>query len=157
MSFRGNVEAQTQQLRAMTRAIAVAKVRARAAKAEARAGVVEEAGERAVARAKALVRVLRQVEGLMPVLAPAEELEQEYTNTSATYTFRYDEFLADSKLRNILYSIHPDHRQSFARELSLRSSTLHEYWWFIQISTPITRIPTELLQQILFIIIHLWC
>ena len=113
--------------------------------AEARARAAEGAGGRAVARANALVRVLRQ----------PKNLGQGYTNTntSATNTFRYEEVLADSKLVDIIHSIEPDHRQRLVRWLLQSSYTLQEFWWFIQIITPITRLPTELLHRILLIII----
>ena len=110
--------------------------------AEVRARVVAQAEKRAVARAKALAGALtgtRVMAGVWP------EVE--------TYTFRYDEILADLKLVDIIYTIPPYHRQSLARELSVRSYTLQEYRWFIQIIIPITRLPPELLQQILLIII----
>jgi hypothetical protein len=45
----------------------------------------------------------------------------------------------------------PDHRHTLARHLWHR--TRQEYWWLIQIIVPITRLPPELLQQILLIII----
>ena len=85
--------------------------------------------------------------------APAE--------VQAVYTFGYDEVLADSKLVDIIYSIERarererDHRQSLARGLSHHSHTLQEYWWFIQIITPITRLPQELLYEILLITIDI--
>ena len=121
---------------------AVAKARVvTQVEALARARVVAPADERAVARAETLVRALTMVR---PRIGDDQ---------AERYTFRYDEFLADSKLTDIIYSIQPDYRQSLARELSLHSYNLHKFWWFIQIITPITRLPTELLQQILLIII----
>ena len=57
----------------------------------------------------------------------------------------YEEVLADPILKDIIYSI--DSRHRLARDLWLR------HWWFIQIIAPITRLPPELLQQILLIII----
>jgi hypothetical protein len=109
--------------------------------AEAQARVVQAEAQkrvRAVARAEALARALTGAPALTEV-RPA---------------FRYDEVLADSKLVDIIDSIKPDHRQSLARELSRHSYTLQEYWWFIQIITPIIRLPKELLHQILLIIIN---
>ena len=103
------------------------------------ARVVAHAGERAVARAEALARALA---GAWALAEPRE-----------TFTFRYDEILADSELKHIIYSIKPYHRQRLARELSHRSYTLQEYRWFIQIVKPITRLPPELLHQILLILI----
>ena len=64
------------------------------------------------------------------------------------YTFPYEEVLADSKLVDIIYSINPSDRQWLVRIPSRRSQ---EYWWLIQIITPINRLPSELLQQILLI------
>ena len=62
----------------------------------------------------------------------------------------YDEILANSNLRNIIYSIEPDRRFHFAHHLWLHRQ---DYWWLIQILVPITRLPQELLHQILLIII----
>jgi hypothetical protein len=67
--------------------------------------------------------------------------------------FTYDEVLTDSRLRRIIYSIEPSHRHTLAHDLWSNSHTLQQYWWFIQIIIPITRLPQELLQQILLIII----
>ena len=106
---------------------------------EAQAEAQTRECEVASARADAVARVLTGES------APAE--------VQAVYTFRYDEILADSKLVDIIYSIEPDHRQSLARGLSHHSHTLQEYWWFIQIITPITRLPQELLYEILLITI----
>ena len=50
----------------------------------------------------------------------------------------------------IIYSIEPDSRHHLARYLW---PSCHKYWWFIQIIAPITRLPSELLQQFLLIII----
>ena len=62
----------------------------------------------------------------------------------------YGEVLADPKLVVIIDSIIPNYRPRLARHLWPSS---HKYWWFIQIIAPITRLPPELLQQILLIII----
>jgi hypothetical protein len=110
------------------------------ARAEAVARVVAQAGKRAVARAEALVQALTGPRAL------AEDRAEEYT-------FRYDEVLADSKLVDIIDSIKPDQRRSLAHQLLLPQITSQEHWWFIQIIIPITRLPTELLHQILLIII----
>jgi hypothetical protein len=72
--------------------------------------------------------------------------------------FTYAEVLADSKLKGIISSIEDTkYRHRLACHLYRRSHrrphTLQEYWWFIQIVTPITRLPPELLHQILFITI----
>ena len=110
---------------------------------EVQARVVAQAGERAVTRAEELARALAGAWALAEV-RPEEEEEAK---------FRYDEVLADSRLVDIIYSIKPYHRQRLVRELSHRSYTLQKFRWFIQIVTPITRLPLELLHQILLIII----
>jgi len=69
------------------------------------------------------------------------------------YTTTYDEVLANSKLRHIIYSIDPDLRRGLAHDLWRSSHTSQGHWWFIQIIVPITRLPLELLQQIFLIII----
>ena len=61
----------------------------------------------------------------------------------------YGEVLADSKLMDIIYSITPEHRHRLAGYLWRHS----QHWWLIQIIAPITRLPQELLQYILLIII----
>ena len=63
--------------------------------------------------------------------------------------FTYGEALVDSKLVGIIYSIKPDQRYQFTHELW---QLYKEDWWLIQIIIPITRLPLELLQQILLII-----
>ena len=62
----------------------------------------------------------------------------------------YEEVLADPILMVIICSIEPNFRHRLARHLWPSS---HKYWWFIQIIAPITRLPQELLHQILLIII----
>ena len=62
----------------------------------------------------------------------------------------YGEVLADSKLKEIIYSIKLDHRHSLARHLC---HTEHQYRWLIQIIAPITRLPREVLQHILLMIV----
>ena len=119
---------------------------------EAKVRVVAQAGERAVARAEALARALAGAWALVEVrpVAGVWALPEVRPEVDA---FSYDEILADSKLVDIIHSIKPYHRQRLARELTQRSYTLQEYWWFVQIITPITRLPPELLYQILLIII----
>ena len=63
------------------------------------------------------------------------------------HTVTYSEVLADSKLKDIIYSIEPKYRP--ADHLWRRP----QHWWFIQIFAPITRLPQELLHKILLIII----
>jgi len=93
---------------------------------------------RAEARAEALARALSN---------------RQKTLEPTAYTFTYDEVLSDSKLKHIIYSIKPDNRRRLARDICLHTHTIQEYWWLIQIIAPITRLPSELLQQILIIII----
>ena len=62
----------------------------------------------------------------------------------------YEEELADPILMVIICSIEPNFRHRLARHLWPSS---HKYWWFIQIIAPITRLPQELLHQILLIIV----
>ena len=62
----------------------------------------------------------------------------------------YGEVLANLKLKNIIYSIEPNRRLRFAYHLW---SHRQNYWWLIQILAPITRLPQELLHQILLNII----
>ena len=62
----------------------------------------------------------------------------------------YDEIVANSTLMDIIYSIEPDHRLHLAHHLWEQRQ---KYWWLIQIIAPITRLPLELLQQVLLIII----
>jgi len=112
------------------------QVRAEArARAEAWAHAHAQVGPQALAQAEALAQALGA--GEWPVKA---------------HTFTYADVLADSKLKDIIYSIEPDHRHTLARHL-YRSRTTQKYWWLIQIITPITRLPPELLQQILLFII----
>ena len=111
------------------------------AEARARTRVVAQAGDRAVARAEALVRALKMVRPLVD------------DDQAERYSFSYDEVLVDSTLAEIIYSIQLDNRQRLAQEMSHRSYALQEYQWFIQIITPITRLPPELLHQILLIVI----
>ena len=62
----------------------------------------------------------------------------------------YGEVLADSILMDIIYSIEPDHRHRLSRYLWRKPE---RWWWLIQIIAPITRLPQELLQRIVLIII----
>jgi len=112
------------------------------ARAEARARVEAwghahaQVGPEAVARVEALAQALGA--GVWPAKA---------------HPFTYADVLADSKLKDIIYSIEPDHRHTLACHLHRRSHTAQKYWWLIQIITPITRLPPELLQQILLFIV----
>jgi len=66
------------------------------------------------------------------------------------YAPAYQEVLADLMIKDIIDSIDPNDRRSLARDL-WRSS---EHWWLIQIIVPVTRLPPELLQSILSMIIN---
>jgi len=106
------------------------------ARAEACVHAHAQVGPQAVARVEALAQALGG--GVWPVKA---------------YTFTYADVLADSKLKDIIYSIEPDHRHALASHLYYDSHTIQKYWWLIQIITPVTRLPPELLQQVLLFII----
>ena len=109
--------------------VARVEVRARAARAEA--------------RARALASALSEVRAAATAERP---------QATAEHTFTYEEVLADLKLLDIIHSIKPYHHW-LACYLSQRSHTSQEFWWLIQIIIPINRLPSELLQQILLIII----
>jgi len=65
-----------------------------------------------------------------------------------------DAVSADSDIMEIINSIEPLDRRRLARNLWLHSpQTKHEYSWLFHLFTPITRLPLELLQQILLILI----
>ena len=131
----------------LTNALAgeMARVRARARawaqvwsyQAEAEAEAEAQALQRALAR----TRVEQRARGKLPwALAHAK---------AKVNMVPYGEVLADSALMRIIYSIKPEHRRRLARALWRHS----EHWWFIQIIVPITRLPQELLHQILLILI----
>ena len=169
------VQVRTQaELRALVRAVALAEALAEAqarggkprvpiwarktpaheeARARAEARAAEEAESRAWewARARMVAHALAYgqplVQARMMALSPSAADEGQTKARAEAHTVTYDELLADSKLMNIIYSIEPDFRLSLARDLP------SIYWWFIQIIAPITRLPPELLQQILLIII----
>ena len=68
--------------------------------------------------------------------------------------FNTTEVLADSDIKDILYTISPDRRYELARRLWLHSpQTRHEHVWLFDLIAPITRLPPELLQLILLIVI----
>jgi hypothetical protein len=123
------------------------------------AAAVETAQARAQARSKAQAwaRAKALVQALVQARAQARALEAEARARARplmlepmTKTFTYQDVLADPKLKKIIYSIKPDHRYSLAGLLRRCSQ---EYWWLIQIVTPITRLPTELLHQIFLVVI----
>ena len=142
---------------ALAQALAQAQVRARArklakeqAQALERARVLELAWARAREQARARGRRERERERAQAQVVTKKAL----TKAKPTaYSFRYDELLADSDLKNIIYSIEPSHRRSLARYLWhrdpwRREATAGDYWWLIQIVAPIARLPPELLHQI---------
>jgi len=105
------------------------------AEARARAEAWVYVAPQAVARVEALAQALGA--GVWPVKAR---------------TFTYADVLADSKLMHLIYSI-PDYRHILAYHLYRRPHTIQQSSWLIQIITPITRLPPELLRHILFFII----
>ena len=146
---------------ALVNALALALVQAEALAAAARAAAVraaatswqasswqqswpeEEAAQAALARVQALVRAQVGAEAERQARALAHgEME--------AHMVTYGEVLADSRLMDIIYSIQPEYRHGLARDLWRESE---HYWWLIQIIVPITRLPQELLQQIVLIII----
>jgi hypothetical protein len=115
----------------------------------------EEAAQEAEKEAQAQAEAMAQVEARGMATWPFKRAEAQSVMppmmlepTAKTFTYR--EVLADSKLKKIIYSIRSHHRRDLARHLHSRSQ---EYWWFVQIIAPITRLPTELLYQIFLIII----
>ena len=156
---RMDVEAQMVALarveaRAEARAEALTRTEVRAealALAEVRAEALAQA---ALARAEALAKAL-EVAGFGVLQrshpathgdAMAKALEvASFVPSHVTY----GEVLADSKLKDIIYSIEPENRHDLARG----AWHLSKHWWFIQTIAPITRLPRELLHQILLIII----
>ena len=110
---------------------------------KARWAAQEEArGEQEVTRTRALAWAAAR--------ALAERQARALANAEAeVHMVIYDEVLADSKLMDILYSIELEYRRRLACDLWHHP----EHWWLIQIIVPITRLPPELLHQILLIII----
>jgi hypothetical protein len=122
------------------------------AQAEAQAKAEMEALAEALAEAEVLAEMLARTEAQARAEARARvhaRLELKPTAHTA-YTLTHDEILADSNLKHIIYSIKPYHCRSLARILWHPSQ---EFWWLIQIITPITRLPPELLHQIFLLII----
>ena len=152
------------------------------AEARARALAVTWALEGVGVQAQARARALAQAEALAQALAPwtpeiqvkgdglkqtwgdglkqtwaerwaeaqAEARKQTWAEAQA-HIFTYGDVLADSDLMDIINSIatSPEHIHKLTHDL-WRSQ---ENWWLIQVIAPITRLPLELLQQILLIII----
>jgi hypothetical protein len=122
--------------------------------------VAVQARAEARARGEDLLLCLRmcpwQAEPRAAAVARAEALAQALGAgvwAEKERTFTYGDILADSQLMQIIDSIEPDYRQSLACHLYRRSHTIQQYWWLIQIFTPITRLPPELLQLIFLFVI----
>jgi len=144
--------ARAAQAKALVLAEAEARARAEAQAAEAQAEVRAE-GARAWAWAQTQegARAVARAEALVQTWGPRGRLAEVRKSTCLV---TYSEVLADSKLKEIIYSIDPDNRRRLAHDLWSSSHTLQEDWWFIQIIVPITRLPPELLQQIFLILIN---
>ena len=128
------------------------------AEAEAEAEAAEaEAQQSGLAPALALVRVLvlapaeidECLERAMIMLASALLNERPSLPSEAIVGPTYAEVLADLKIKAIIDSIEPYYRHRFARDLWHHP----EHFWWIQMMVPVTRLPRELLQSILSIII----
>ena len=134
---------------ALTRAKTLARARAKTlARAQAQVLALAQAVARVRAEVRAqtltLVRARALALGAMEALAVARAKSR-----ALAHTVTYGEVLADSELIDIIYSIEPERRYHLVRDLWHYS----EHWWFIQTITPITRLPQELLHQILLIIV----
>ena len=130
------------QARVRVRMQASALAQARVHKMEAaEVQVRAEALARAKARAEALVRAEARAEALVEAVGVVCFVD--------AHPVTYGEVLADSELMDIITSIKPEIRHYLARQ----AWHLSERWWFIQIIAPITRLPPDLLHQILLIII----
>jgi hypothetical protein len=104
------------------------------------AGVGGRAGAGGGARRDEEARVRARAEAQVRAWAEEQrqtDLLQPYT---IPYTITYEEISADSNLKDIIYSIKPDHRHKLAQHLWGRSQ---EFWWLIQIITPIARLPSS--------------
>ena len=142
------VQAEPQTLaQALAQAVAVALARTQAqALAQAQAQMQVQA--RAKAEAQALALALTQARAHAHVRAGAADVQAQAEAEAHTVT--YSEVLADSELMKTIDSLKTNYRHNLARDLW---PSYHKYGWFIQIITPIIRLPPELLQQILLIII----
>ena len=97
--------------------------------------------------APVLVLVLAEAEKQAQALVEAGAEANAETQTEV-HPATYSDVLADPKLEKIIYSM-GQHHHELARDLWRHS----QHWWFIQIIAPITRLPREVLHQILLIII----
>ena len=106
------------------------------------------------------VQQVQQVQLVQQALALAQALAQQREQVASVRAWAeaqaeadrvtYVEVLADLKLTDIIYSIEPNSRLHLAHELW---PSCHKYRWFFQIIAPITRLPPELLHQILLVIV----
>ena len=94
--------------------------------------------------ARALERSLEQA---------LEPTRRELTRAEAPFTHTYREVLADSKVKDIIDGIEPQHRYGLACVLPRDSRALQEDWWLIQIIFPVNRLPPELFRQIFLLLI----
>ena len=130
-------------------------------RAERLATMKRRAERRAEMLAEKLAEVLEERVGVNPrmwtseqVVAWAQALEVIVWllgGQPEEHMVTYDEILANSKLAGIIYYIKPNHRLPLAHRLWPHRQ---QYWWLVQIIAPITRLPSELLQQILLNIIN---
>ena len=96
------------------------------------------------ARARALVQARAQV--------PVATLEEAQVEARAeAHLVTYGEVLADPAIMDIISLVKTNRGHGLARDIW---PSRHEFWWFIQIIAPITRLPPELLQQIFLININ---
>ena len=103
-----------------------------------------------LAQAAVQARVRAQTLEQARVRAQAlEQVEEQVREQALSHAITYGEVLADSELRSIIYSIGPYQRDRLAHDLW----RLPKHWWLIQIIAPITRLPQELIHQILLIAI----
>ena len=117
---------------------------------EVLAPVLKQAHARVQARVEALALALEQGQGQVRMArVPAQSQAESRVLAMAESMVTYGEISADSELMGIIYSIEFYLRRGFARDLWRHS----EHWWFIQLIAPITRLPQEMLHQILLIAI----
>ena len=126
------------------------------ARALAKAQAAERAKVQAAERAEALARALAQARPAMldaiPLLDQAltEALNEQgvtpfFPQAVQSQPPTYLEVVEVKRIIDSTLAIEPDYRPQLTRHLWGHS----EYWWLIQILTPVTRLPLELLQTIL--------
>ena len=132
---------------------ALARTKARAdVRADALARAEAEARARARAQAWARARAGLQgwqVEAEVEVEVAKMDADAQAQVQAEANMITYGQVLADSELMDIIYSMKPEKRLGLAHRVWRHS----EHWWLVQILAPITRLPQELLHQILLIII----